>query len=151
MQVLSLSHLSAPRRPRSRAEAPGASPEPSFARAGEYELLDTPFRDPLQVRRIAPGDAELHTRLTLLRPAASVLVHWEVAHDARFRRLERYGLFFVHAQRDYLLRIVVSGLEPGHGYWARLWAGGTWSARVRVRTESHAHRRPQRPVLHALG
>ena len=80
-----------------------------------------------------------------------MLVHWEVAHDARFRRLERYGLFFVHAQRDYVLRIVLSGLEPGHVYWARLWAGGTWSARVRVHTESHAHKRAQPAVLRALG
>ena len=139
MQVLSLSRLPQPRN------------EPSFARGVGYEILDTPFRDRVLVTRSAPGDAELRTRLTLLRPNAAVLVHWEVARDARFREVERYGLFFVHAQLDYQLRIVLSGLEPGRGYWARLWAGGSWSASVPVHTESHAEKRPVRPLLHALG
>lgn len=139
MQVLSLYRESSPPR------------APSFAAASGYELLDTtPFRERVSVTRRGPGDAELHTRLTLHKPRASLLVHWEVAHDARFAEVERYGLFFAHAQLDYQLRIVLSGLEPGRGYWARLWAGGNWSASVHVHTESHGHRRSLRPMLHAL-
>jgi phosphodiesterase/alkaline phosphatase D-like protein len=120
-----------------RASEGGLRPvAPSFARAGGYEVLADPFRERLRVVHGEPGDAELSTRLTLMRGAARVLVHWEVARDARFSDVERYGLFFAHAQLDYQVRVALTGLSPGRGYWARMWAGGSWSATVRVHTES---------------
>lgn len=128
MQLLSQSHL------------PHLAAAPHFARAGDYEVLADPFRARLRVVHAEPGDAELSTRLTLVRSGAPVLVHWEVALDARFRDIERYGLFFAHAHLDYQVRIALTGLSPGRGYWARLWAGGAWSPTVRVHTESYAVR-----------
>jgi hypothetical protein len=131
-------------RPRARFDStrlptPGAAP--SFARAGGYEVLDRPFGERLRVVHSDPGDAELGTRLTLARRAAPVLVHWEVARDAHFRELERYGLFFAHAHLGYEVRVALTGLSPGRGYWARLWAGGTWSPSVRLYSGSYFRRR----------
>jgi hypothetical protein len=128
VQLLSSSHL------------PHLAAAPSFARAGDYEVLADPFRARLRVVHAEPGDAELSTRLTLSRAGAPVLVHWEVACDARFRDIERYGLFFAHAHLDYQVRVALTGLSPGRGYWARLWTGGAWSPTVRVHTESYAVR-----------
>lgn len=128
MQLLSPSHLR------------HLSAAPYFARAGDFEVLADPFRARLRVVHAEPGDAELSTRLTLARSGAPVLVHWEVARDARFADIERYGLFFAHAHLDYQVRVALTGLSPGRGYWARLWAGGAWSPTVRVHTESYAVR-----------
>jgi hypothetical protein len=124
-------------------------------------VLDEPFRERLRVVQGAPGDAELSTRLTVARVGAPVLVHWEVARDARFLDIERYGLFFAHHQLDYQVRVGLQGLSPGRGYWARLWAGGSWSPTVRVHTESYAMQfararathstRPLRRVLDGVG
>jgi len=90
-----------------------------------------------------PGDVVLATRL-VPSPTRPVLVHWEVACDARFRRLERYGLLFAQPHERHAVRVAVSGLEAGRPYWARFWAGGAWSATVRLRTGSRA--RPAQAV-----
>ena len=134
MLLLSSSHL------------PHLSAAPSFARAGDYEVLADPFRARLRVVHAEPGDAELSTRLTLVRRGAPVLVHWEVASDTRFRDIERYGLFFAHPHLDYQVRVALNGLSPGRGYWARLWAGGSWSPTVRVHTESYLRVRTRGPA-----
>lgn len=115
-----------------------------------YEVLSAPFRERLRVVHAEPGDAQLSTRLTLLQRRASVLVHWEVARDARFAEVERYGLFFAHAHLEYQVRVALEGLSPGRGYWARLWAGGCWSPTVRVHTESHLHSRARVPASPSL-
>jgi hypothetical protein len=145
----------------STSRLPQLAAVPSFACAGGYEVLDEPFRERLRVVQGAPGDAELSTRLTVARVGAPVLVHWEVARDARFLDIERYGLFFAHHQLDYQVRVGLQGLSPGRGYWARLWAGGSWSPTVRVHTESYAMQfararathstRPLRRVLDGVG
>lgn len=121
---------------------------PSFAREGVFELLPAPFGERLSVRHGAPGDAFLTTRLTCEGSARPVVLHWEVACDARFREVERYGLLFANGP-DYLVSVPLCGLSPGRSYWARLWAGGSWSASVRIQTGSHETPRA-RPVLRAL-
>jgi hypothetical protein len=117
---------------------------PSFAQSAGFELLEAPFAEALEVISGAPGDARLATQLSLPNHTRPVLVHWEVARDARFREVERYGLFFAHAAASYRVHVALCGLEPGRGYWVRMWAGGSWSPSTRLQTESHASERGDR-------
>lgn len=121
-----------------RAPRPITTTTPfGFGPTSAFELLDAPFREGIRVTLEQPGDVVLSTSVAP-SPARSVLVHWEVACDPRFTRLERYGLLFAEPHDRHAVRVAVSGLEAGRPYWARFWAGGAWSATVRLRTGSRA-------------
>lgn len=114
-----------------------------------FELLDSPFEHRLEVNSHAPGDARLTTQLSLPTHTRPVLLHWEVAREVRFAAVERYGLFIAHPDSDYQVSVDLCGLEPGRWYWARMWAGGSWSRCVRLQTRSHASDRSLRRELSA--
>jgi alkaline phosphatase D len=117
---------------------PSALAAPSFARAG-FIALGAPFSAPLVISAAAGGDVLLSTALTIERSIESVPVHWEIAREPAFRNPERYGLLLACGADGYRVRVALDGLERGRSYWARLWAGGTWSRAVRVRTGPRAN------------
>lgn len=119
---------------------------PPFASERAFEPLTAPFVAPLEVERGSPGELTLRTRLQVELPLRHVLVHWQLASEPRFLRLERYGLRFLQAADEFALALPLAGLEPGRPYWARLWAGGCWSPVAHLWTESHESR-PHPAVL----
>ncbi|MCP9959205.1 alkaline phosphatase D family protein [Streptomyces sudanensis] len=75
-------------------------------------------------------------------PAARVAVHWEIAHDERFRRIVRRGRATAHAEFDHAVHVEVGHLEPGRVYHYRF-RTGTWiSPAGRTRTAPHPGARP---------
>ncbi len=126
---------------RNRPHAPrdAALSEPSFARGGEFAPLDEPFRAPIQIASPEPGEVVLCTSLSTAEGFSIVPVHWEIAREPSFYRLERYGLILAHESARFSVEVRLHGLERGRSYWARFWAGGSWSRAVRVRTGPRAN------------
>jgi hypothetical protein len=126
--------------------APQSAPPP-FVRGG-FASLDAPFRAALAIVQGHPGDLTLATRLSVCSGLPAVLVWWELARDPCFARLERYGLL-THRPASGELTIALTALELGRSYWARLWAGGSWSTPAHVRVRSHE--RSERTVREQAG
>ncbi|MEU4796768.1 alkaline phosphatase D family protein [Streptomyces sp. NPDC023327] len=80
--------------------------------------------------RLAPAPYEPGGGL----PAERVAVHWELAHDARFRRVARRGVATAHPEFDHTVHVEVDHLEPGRGYYFRFKAGRWTSGTGRTRT-----------------
>ena len=59
--------------------------------------------------------------------SASVLVQWQVADDADFRRLVAKGQTSADAARDHTVKIDVTGLKPGRSYYYRFICQGVTS------------------------
>jgi phosphodiesterase/alkaline phosphatase D-like protein len=116
-----------------------ASRVPSFARGGEFTPLQEPFRDPIAIGTAAPGDVVLRTALSAATGFSIIPVHWEIAREPSFYAPERYGLLLAHERSQFTVEVSMHGLERGRSYWARLWAGGSWSRSVRVRTGRRAN------------
>jgi hypothetical protein len=112
---------------------------PSFARDGQFAPLHEPFRAPIAIASAGPGAVVLSTALSAAVGFSIVPVHWEVAREPSFRTPERYGLLLVREADAFTVRVSLQGLERGRSYWARLWAGGSWSRAVRVRTGPRAN------------
>ncbi|MFN9033847.1 MAG: alkaline phosphatase D family protein, partial [Alphaproteobacteria bacterium] len=77
--------------------------------------------DPVFRHGVASGDPDatslvLWTRVTAREP---VEVEWELAHDAAFRRTIQAGLVWTGPDRDFTVKILVSGLQPGGRYHYR--------------------------------
>jgi len=78
---------------------------------------------PLEVFRhgVASGDPDagslvLWTRVTASEP---VEVEWELAHDAAFLRTVQAGRLWTGPDRDFTVKVLVSGLQPGGRYHYR--------------------------------
>jgi alkaline phosphatase D len=73
-----------------------------------------------------------------------VRVRWEVAHDARFRRVVRSGTFVTGPGRDHTVKLDVTGLRPGTWYFYRFSALGGHSRVGRTRTAPPTRATPSR-------
>jgi alkaline phosphatase D len=88
-----------------------------------------------------PGSVLLWTRLAPAPyqpdsglPAERVTVHWELAHDERFRRIVRRGTAPAHPEFHHTVHVEVSHLDPGRAYYYRFRVGRWISETGRTRT-----------------
>lgn len=93
---------------------------------------------PLAVFRhgVASGDPDatsvvLWTRVTVPAPLE---VEWELASDPRFARMLRQGRFVTGPDRDFTVKVLAEGLEPGSRYFYRFRAAGVTSPIGQTRT-----------------
>lgn len=85
---------------------------------------------------VASGDPDatsvvLWTRVTAPAP---VDVEWELATDARFNRIVRQGRVATGPERDFTVKVLAEGLEPGGRYFYRFRAAGVTSPTGQTRT-----------------
>ncbi len=88
---------------------------------------------------VASGDPLAHrvilwTRVTPRRNRPQVDVRWVVSTDPRCRRPVARGRFITTPQRDYTVKVDVSGLRPGTTYYYRFFTEGGRSPVGRTRT-----------------
>lgn len=67
-------------------------------------------------------------------PEAPVAVRWEIAADARFRRIVDRGEVLATPQFAHAVHVQARGLAPSHWYWYRFMAGDAVSMTGRTRT-----------------
>ena len=110
-----------------------------------------PFRHGVASGDPLPGAVVIWTRITPTessRPGSGrgpqAEVRWEVARDARFRRIVRRGRFVTGPARDHTVKVDVSGLEPGTDYHYRFHLDGATSRVGRTRTAPAAASSPDR-------
>ncbi len=76
---------------------------------------------------VASGDPEQTSVLiwTRVSPEAQgpVPVKWSLSRDAAFKDVVRHGTFTTGAERDYTVKVLVEGLEPGQVYYYWFSAG----------------------------
>ena len=85
---------------------------------------------------VASGDPDatsvvLWTRVTV---AAPLEVEWELATDPRFARVVRQGRVSTGPERDFTVKVLAEGLEPGGRYFYRFQAAGVTSPIGQTRT-----------------
>ncbi|KDN76720.1 alkaline phosphatase D family protein [Streptomyces olindensis] len=80
--------------------------------------------------RLAPAPFQADSGL----PAERVTVHWELAHDERFRRVARRGTATAHPEFHHTVHVEVDHLEAGRVYYYRFRAGRWTSPTGRTRT-----------------
>lgn len=85
---------------------------------------------------VASGDPDatsvvLWTRVTVSAPLE---VEWEVASDPRFARIVRQGQASAGPERDFTVKVLAEGLEPGGRYFYRFRAAGVTSRVGQTRT-----------------
>ncbi|MEX2662909.1 MAG: alkaline phosphatase D family protein [Vicinamibacterales bacterium] len=88
---------------------------------------------------VASGDpladrVMLWTRVSGAAPAARPRVRWEVARDDGFRQIVRRGELTTGRDRDFTVKVDVTGLTPGTRYHYRFQAVGERSRTGRTRT-----------------
>ncbi len=91
------------------------------------------------VHGVASGDplttaVMLWTRVTPPEPSASVEVTWELASDPAATRVVKTGAATATAERDFCVKVDVTGLAPGSVYYYRFRALGAKSQVARTRT-----------------
>ena len=94
-----------------------------------------------------PDGIVLWTRLSPETPAAhqaTHTVHWELAHDAQFRRIVQRGQALAAPEWGHSVHVEVRGLEPGRWYHYRFHCGDATSATGRTRTAPAADELPPR-------
>ncbi|GHE58462.1 alkaline phosphatase [Streptomyces longispororuber] len=87
--------------------------------------------------RLAPSPYEENGGL----PARRVTVHWELAHDARFRRVARRGTAVAHPEFNHAVHVQVDHLDEGRVYYYRFRTGRWTSGTGRTRTAPSAYGR----------
>ncbi len=118
------------RSPDTGPEAPVRRPEPLSPVAPSH----SPFAhgiasgDPLADRVI------LWTRVTPPERTTELEARWVVAEDVQLRRVVTHGSVRVSPERDYTVKVDVTGLLPGRTYYYRFEAIGHRSAIGRTRT-----------------
>ena len=88
---------------------------------------------------VASGDPDatsviLWTRITPQSADGNIQVSWEAASDADFSSISASGMVTTGADRDFTVKALASGLQPGQQYYYRFSAAGTTSAIGRTRT-----------------
>ncbi|MFF8639713.1 alkaline phosphatase D family protein [Streptomyces sp. NPDC015345] len=83
-------------------------------------------------------------------PKERVTVHWELAHDARFRRVARRGTTTAHPEFNHTAHVEVDHLEAGRTYYFRFRAGSWVSETGRTRTAPAPGSRPAALTLAAV-
>ncbi|MFE0171763.1 alkaline phosphatase D family protein [Streptomyces sp. NPDC059002] len=96
--------------------------------------------------RLAPAPYEPGGGL----PAERVTVHWELAHDARFRRVARRGTATAHPEFSHAVHVEAEHLEAGRTYYFRFRAGSWISETGRTRTAPPTGSRPGALTLAAV-
>ncbi|MGH4027915.1 alkaline phosphatase D family protein [Actinomycetota bacterium Odt1-20B] len=96
--------------------------------------------------RLAPSPYEPGSGL----PQQRVTVAWELAHDARFRRVVRRGTVTAHPEFNHAVHVEVDHLEAGRVYYFRFRAGKWVSETGRTRTAPAAGSRPAGLTLAAV-
>jgi alkaline phosphatase D len=61
-------------------------------------------------------------------------VHWQVARDEQFRRVERQGTYVARPEFGHSVHVEVDGLRPGRDYYYRFRAGDAISPTGRTQT-----------------
>ncbi|MEU5773090.1 alkaline phosphatase D family protein [Streptomyces venezuelae] len=135
-------------------------PTAGVAGAAELDarrLADNPFTlgvasgDPqptsvLLWTRLAPAPYEPGGGL----PQQRVTVQWEVAHDARFRRVARRGTVTAHPEFSHTVHVEADHLLPGRAYYFRFRTGSWISETGHTRTAPHQGARPGSLTLAAV-
>ncbi|MEV0123556.1 alkaline phosphatase D family protein [Streptomyces sp. NPDC050703] len=96
--------------------------------------------------RLAPSPYEPGGGL----PQERVSVRWELAHDARFRRIARRGTATAHPEYGHSVHVEADHLDPGRRYYFRFRAGQWVSGTGRTRTAPAAGSRPGSLTLAAV-
>lgn len=96
--------------------------------------------------RLAPAPYEPGGGL----PQERVSVRWELAHDARFRRIARRGTATAHPEYGHSVHVEADHLDPGRRYYFRFRAGQWVSDTGRTRTAPAAGSRPGSLTLAAV-
>ncbi|MEU6126194.1 alkaline phosphatase D family protein [Streptomyces sp. NPDC047123] len=96
--------------------------------------------------RLAPAPYEPGGGL----PQERVTVQWELAHDARFRRVARRGTATAHPEFSHTVHVEADHLEAGRTYYFRFRAGSWVSETGRTRTAPPASSRPGALTLAAV-
>ncbi|MFC7309793.1 alkaline phosphatase D family protein [Streptomyces monticola] len=119
-------------------------PGTGAAHAAELDaqrIADDPFTMGVASGDPQPGNVVLWTRLAPKPyeadgglPAERVSVRWELAHDARFRRIARRGTATAHPEFGHSVHVEIDGLETARVYYYRFRAGSWISPVGRTRT-----------------
>ncbi|MWA10794.1 alkaline phosphatase D family protein [Streptomyces sp. BA2] len=113
----------------------------SAAELDARKIADDPFTLGVASGDPQPGSILLWTRLAPAPyepgnglPNMRVVVQWEVAHDAAFRRVARSGVAIAHPEFNHTVHVEVDFLEAGRAYYFRF-KTGTWISETgRTRT-----------------
>ncbi|MFI1004128.1 alkaline phosphatase D family protein [Streptomyces galbus] len=135
-------------------------PAAGTAAAAEYDarkISDNPFTLGVASGDPLPGSVLLWTRLAPQPyqpdgglPAQRVTVHWELAHDAAFRRIVRRGAAVAHPEFSHTVHVEVSHLPADRVYFYRFRAGAWLSPTGRTRTAPPPGARPAALTLGAV-
>ncbi|WOT37281.1 alkaline phosphatase D family protein [Streptomyces coeruleorubidus] len=119
-------------------------PPPGVAAAAELDaarITDNPFTLGVASGDPLPGSVILWTRLAPAPfqadsglPAERVTVHWELAHDERFRRIARRGTATAHPEFHHTVHVEAGHLDAGRVYYYRFRTGRWVSPTGRTRT-----------------
>ncbi|MEV7191447.1 alkaline phosphatase D family protein [Streptomyces sp. NPDC093510] len=96
--------------------------------------------------RLAPAPYEPGNGL----PQERVTVHWELAHDARFRRVARRGKVTAHPEFNHTVHVEADHLDAGRTYYFRFKTGRWVSETGRTRTAPPTGSRPGALTLAAV-
>ncbi|WP_447037073.1 alkaline phosphatase D family protein [Streptomyces sp. DSM 118878] len=96
--------------------------------------------------RLAPAPYEPGGGL----PKERVSVRWELAHDARFRRVARRGTATAHPEFGHSVHVEADHLDPGRRYYFRFRVGQWTSETGRTRTAPAAGSNPGSLTLAAV-
>ncbi|WLW55535.1 alkaline phosphatase D family protein [Streptomyces sp. YU58] len=129
----------------------------SAAELDAAKITDNPFTlgvasgDPLPNSvllwtRLAPAPYQSDSGL----PAERVLVHWELAHDERFRRIARRGTTIAHPEFHHAVHVDIGHLDSGRLFHYRFRVGGWVSETGRTRTAPAAGARSSALTLAAV-
>lgn len=113
----------------------------SAAELDARKIADDPFTLGVASGDPLPGSVLLWTRLAPSPyepgnglPNERVTVQWELAHDARFRRIVRRGSVTAHPEFNHSVHVEVGNLDSARTYYFRFRAGKWISDTGRTRT-----------------
>ncbi|MER5181393.1 alkaline phosphatase D family protein [Streptomyces sp. NPDC002896] len=129
----------------------------SAAELDAAQITENPFTLGVASGDPLPGSVILWTRLAPAPyepdsglPQERVTVHWELAHDSRFRRIARRGTATAHPEFHHSVHVEVSHLDAGRVYYYRFRVGSWVSETGRTRTAPEAGSRPGAFTLAAV-
>lgn len=135
-------------------------PAAGTAAAAEFDarrITDDPFTLGVASGDPLPGSVLLWTRLAPQPyqpdgglPAQRVTVHWELAHDANFRRIVRRGAATAHPEFSHTVHVEVPHLPADRVFFYRFRAGTWLSPTGRTRTAPLPGTRPAALTLGAV-
>ncbi len=135
-------------------------PTEGVAAAAELDarrIKDDPFTLGVASGDPLPSSVLLWTRLAPAPyqpggglPKERVTVHWELAHDARFRRVARRGTVTAHPEFSHTVHVEADHLESGRRYYFRFKTGSWVSPTGRTRTAPAPGSRPGALTLAAV-